>query len=45
MALLKSVDLHWLLFVRAPSGKMLGMGTQIGSRLKQGIIVLQIEMV
>ena len=28
-----------------PPGKMLGMGTQIGPRLKQSIIVIQIEMV
>jgi hypothetical protein len=35
-----------LLFqVRVPPGEMLGVGTQVGSRLKQGIIVLQIEMV
>ncbi len=34
-----------LFYVRVPSGEMLSVGTQVGSRLKQGIIVLQIEMV
>jgi hypothetical protein len=34
-----------LFYIRVPPAEMLGVGTQVGSRLKQGIIVLQIEMV
>ena len=34
-----------LLYAGVPPGKMLGMGTQIGPRLKQGIVVFQIEVV